>query len=109
MSLINNFLISIFSKEVGKDEYGNKYYESKKQDYLGRPKRQVIYEGKAEASKIPPMWHAWLHYMINELPNNSNKYSWQQNYLPNLSGSKLALKASTNNPIKQKYTKWKPY
>lgn len=106
MSLINNFFISIFSKEVGKDEYGNRYYESKKQDYLGRTKRQVIFNGKVEASKIPPMWHAWLHYMVNELPNN-NKFAWQQNYLPNLSETKLATKIIDNNLIKQKYTRWK--
>ena len=36
-----------FGKFVGKDEFGNKYYQSK------NGKRWVIYSGEIDASKIP--------------------------------------------------------
>ncbi|WP_341763593.1 NADH-ubiquinone oxidoreductase subunit NDUFA12 family protein [Candidatus Tisiphia endosymbiont of Beris chalybata] len=108
MSFINNLFIYIFSKEVGKDKFGNKYYVSRKQDYLGRFKRQVIYNGKVEATKVPPLWHGWLHYMIDELPNNNNPFSWQLEYTPNISGTKLANVLTEKHEVKGKYNKWKP-
>lgn len=108
MSLINNFFILTFSKKVGKDQYGNRYYESKKHDYLGRARRQVIYKGKVDASKVPPMWHAWLHYMVSELPNEDNKFPWQQDYFHNVSSTNYSTKAVDTNISKQKYNRWKP-
>ena len=39
---------------VGKDEFGNRYYEQKKGvGPLGRPRRWVTYTDFAEASKVP--------------------------------------------------------
>ena len=52
-----------FGKLVGSDEYGNKYYESKK----GR--RWVIYNGEVEASKIPNEWYSWIHFTKNKIEN----------------------------------------
>ena len=56
---------TFFGKFVGKDEYGNKYYESKK----GR--RWVIYNGEVEASKIPNEWYSWIHFTKNKIENLS--------------------------------------
>ena len=48
---------------VGTDEFGNRYYVQKKGvGPLGVPRRWVIYTDLAEASKVPPGWHGWLHY-----------------------------------------------
>ena len=44
-------------KLVGKDEFGNKYYENKKKN-----KRWVIYQGEIDASKISNEWYLWIHF-----------------------------------------------
>ena len=54
----------LFGKFVGKDSFGNKYYESK------NGKRWVIYSDEIDASKIPPEWYSWIHYTQNNLQNN---------------------------------------
>lgn len=108
MSLINNFFITRRSTKVGEDNFHNKYYLGKSADYLGRFKRYVIYKGLNEPSKVPPMWHAWLHYMVDEIPNEVKNFSWQQPHIPNLTGTKL----STSHIEKEKklslYNKWQP-
>ncbi|WP_375327152.1 NADH-ubiquinone oxidoreductase subunit NDUFA12 family protein [Candidatus Tisiphia endosymbiont of Nemotelus uliginosus] len=100
--------IYIFSKEIGKDQFGNRYYESSKQDYLGRFRRQVIYKGTVEATKVPPIWHAWLHYMIDEIPQNNSHLPWQLAYSPNISGTKSVNVSPEKTEDKIKYNKWKP-
>ena len=52
-----------FGKLVGKDEFGNKYYQSKK------GKRWVIYNDEADASKIPSEWYSWIHFTRNKIEN----------------------------------------
>ena len=51
---------------VGKDEFGNKYYRGKGRKLNGRERRWVVYKGNVEASKVPPEWHAWLHFTVDE-------------------------------------------
>ena len=88
MDIISRILIRFSSDLVGEDQYGNKYYEKKKID-----KRFVIFNGKVEASKIPPMWHAWLHKITNKPPLRRKKiYNWQKDHLPNLTGTAFAVK-----------------
>lgn len=89
---------AIFGKYVGQDPFGNKYYCSSKKlgKYVGRynkERRWVIYKGKAEASKIPPYWHGWIHYNTDEIPTEKDmkkKYKWQKQPLPNLTGTNYA-------------------
>ena len=93
-----------FGKLVGKDELGNKYYESKS----GR--RWVIYNGEVEASKIPNEWYSWMHYINNKIENDHNlkKYEWQKEHLPNQTGSENSYHPKKyNNVIKKKYKSWK--
>jgi NADH:ubiquinone oxidoreductase subunit len=52
-------------RKVGTDLYGNVYYAAKKGD-----KRWVIYNGPNDASRIPPDWYAWIHHMIEGLPDD---------------------------------------
>lgn len=73
---------------VGKDQYGNRYFQERKQPKAGqRRRRWVLYSGKIEASKIPPEWHAWLHYTVDEPIKVDEKKPWMKEHLPNLSGT----------------------
>ena len=108
MSWVDNFFIRVFAKKIGQDKFGNRYFETAKQGYLNRTKRYVIYQGKTEASKVPPMWHAWLHHSIDTLPNEECKLIWQESYTPNLTGTKLARGVSTKHEVQLEYDKWQP-
>src|SRR5882757_11273471 len=49
-----------FGERVGQDEQGNTYYRTKGgmiDPTLGFQRRWVVYNGYAEASKVPPSWH----------------------------------------------------
>lgn len=76
---------------IGKDELGNSYYEAKdaKDSYDGRKRRYVVYNGYAEASKVSPDWHGWLHHTF-ELPPTVEplkRQSWERDHIPNLTGT----------------------
>ena len=93
-----------FGKFVGKDEYGNKYYKSKKNE------RWVIYSQDIEATKITSDWFLWIHHTTDDIPTEKkSKYSWQKKHKENLSGTKKAYKP---NKISKKinyknYETWK--
>ena len=110
MSVLDKFWIKLFCTKIGHDEFNNQYYIGKSKNYLGINKRYVIYNGLEDGSKIPQMWHSWLHYLSKEIPSvlTSTKYQWQQKHLPNLSGTKAAHRPDLSNYIKIKtYTSWK--
>ena len=69
---------------VGEDAEGNIYYQAKKG---GR--RWVIYNGPAEASRVPAEWHGWLHHTVDVTPTEeaATVRSWQKPRLPNLTGT----------------------
>ena len=98
----------ILGKFVGEDEFGNKYYTTSKGE-----KRWVIYKSRVEASKIPPDWHSWIHFLRKNRPTiNSPKLSWQKQYQENLTGTEKAYKpeGSLLNDTKKdtkKYETWK--
>lgn len=76
-------------KKVGEDDYGNTYYQSSdKVGYEGRPRRWVVYEGYADASRVPPEWHGWLHHSYDDLPEDLPKaHDWELPHHPNLTGT----------------------
>jgi NADH:ubiquinone oxidoreductase subunit len=103
---------------VGEDELGNRYYRSKKPTGPnGRERRMVIYNGYADASKIPPGWHGWMHYR-SDVPPSEETYvtrSWEQAHIPNLTGSALAyrpegslLRAGERPRVTGDYDAWSP-
>jgi NADH:ubiquinone oxidoreductase subunit len=50
----------LYGEFVGDDEEGNRYFRTKggKIDpTLGFERRWVVYNGLAEASRVPPSWH----------------------------------------------------
>ena len=75
-------------KLVGVDEFGNKYYQDRKLTGNNMRKRWVAYNGVAEASRVPPSWHGWLHYTTDEV--RSEEYKWQKKHTPNLTGTPFA-------------------
>lgn len=81
---------------VGQDELGNRYYEAKdtSDSYDGRKRRWVIFNGYAEASKVTPEWHGWLHHTFDEPPSAESlpRKAWEKVHQPNLSGTIYAYK-----------------
>jgi NADH:ubiquinone oxidoreductase subunit len=82
---------------VGKDEFGNRYFRERRVKPGRRDRRWVLYRGEAEASKVPPLWHAWLHRTIDNTPadetpaaSHVHSPSWQKEYEPNMTGSSRA-------------------
>ena len=98
-------LQTIFSgKFVGKDEFGNKYYENKKKN-----KRCVIYNGEIEATKIPVEWYSWIHSIKNKIEETHElkKYNWQKKHLSNQTGTDKAYTPQKNqDATKKKYKSW---
>ena len=86
---ITHVLTWLRGEQVGKDSEGNVYYQERRIPKVGRRRRLVIYNGGDEASRIPPEWHAWLHYTVDYTPdpNKVTVKPWQQDHLPNLTGT----------------------
>ena len=82
--------------EVGRDSFGNRYYRDKTGILRNRrEKRWVVYEGEAEATKVPPAWHAWLHHLIAEPPPPEGlapAKPWHKPHLPNQTGTPNAYR-----------------
>ncbi|MDX2233386.1 MAG: NADH:ubiquinone oxidoreductase subunit NDUFA12 [Hyphomonadaceae bacterium] len=74
---------------VGQDEQNNRYYEERKPSLDGRKRRWVVYEGLAEASKVPPDWHGWLHHTYEAPPTTEPlpRKAWERPHIPNLTGT----------------------
>jgi NADH:ubiquinone oxidoreductase subunit len=113
------FTINRLGRLVGEDEFGNRYYEARdnKESYDSRKRRWVIFKGYAEASKVPPDWHGWLHYTFDEPPTVAplRRRAWEKDYLPNLTGTVEAWRPSGSlartgerPPATGDYQAWRP-
>ncbi|EPX86482.1 NADH:ubiquinone oxidoreductase 17.2 kD subunit [Rubellimicrobium thermophilum DSM 16684] len=96
--------------KVGEDEFGNIYYRSRD----GR-RRWVIYNGEAEASRVPPDWFGWLHRNYDEAPSEKplRRKPWEKPHLPNLTGTDLAYAPPGSlrrpDPVERRdYEAWMP-
>ena len=103
---LGTFLKTLFyGTLVGKDEFGNKYYKSKKNE------RWVIYFNNVEATKITSDWYLWIHHTVDKIPNEKDKkkYLWQKEHLENQTGSENSYKPTKikKNDIQKKYASWK--
>ena len=72
---------------VGSDPDGNRYYEMKRIRPGIRTRRWVLYKGEAEASAVPPEWHAWLHHTTDVPIPMSSRKPWQLPHQQNLTGT----------------------
>jgi NADH:ubiquinone oxidoreductase subunit len=52
---INEFLTKLFFNPVGTDQFGNRYFTSKRKDSFNRYTRRVLYKGIIEPSKVFPL------------------------------------------------------
>jgi len=97
MSPAHISVFTLFSggKYVGKDPFGNKYYEAAPRKGYKLKRRWVVYKKQPEASYVPPEWHGWLHHQTDVVPSDEGamfRQSWQKPHKPNLTGTKDAYR-----------------
>jgi len=97
LSPVHMKAVRLFSrtKFAGIDSFGNKYYTAKPLKGYKRERRWVMYHGAAEASKIPPEWHGWMHHQTDSVPSSDSKgfrRKWQKSHTPNLTGTHEAYR-----------------
>jgi NADH:ubiquinone oxidoreductase subunit len=103
---------------VGEDKDGNRYYQERAIAKGRKQKRRwVIYLEDADASRVPPDWHGWLHYTFEEPPTLApfKLKSWEKDHVPNLTGTPEAYRPSGSlyeggerKPASGDYEAWKP-
>lgn len=83
------------ARRIGEDEFGNRYYEDRRISLEGRRRRYVVYNGYADASRVPSDWHGWLHHTFDDPPGVSAedgalvmpRRPWEKTHTPNLTGT----------------------
>ncbi|MEH7829250.1 NADH:ubiquinone oxidoreductase subunit NDUFA12 [Gemmobacter denitrificans] len=73
--------------KVGEDDQGNIFYQT-----ADAKRRWVIFNGEAEASRVSPDWHGWLHFTWDEPPTKAplKHKAWEQPHQENLTGTMAA-------------------
>ncbi len=96
--------------KVGEDNQGNVFYRN-----ADDSRRWVIFNGEAEASRIDPDWHGWLHRTWDEPPTDKplEHKSWEKPHQENLTGSALAYAPAGSirrpDPVaRSDYEAWSP-
>ena len=97
-------------EKVGEDEVGNIYYQTS-----DRKRRWVIFNGEAEASRVSPDWHGWLHHTWDEPPTKAPiaRKIWEKPHQPNLTGTAMAYAPQgslrqAEPKERQDYEAWSP-
>lgn len=96
--------------KVGEDNEGNVFYRN-----ADDSKRWVIFNGEAEASRVDPDWHGWLHRTWDEPPTDKPlpHKSWEKPHQENLTGTAMAYTPAGSlrrpDPVERKdYEAWSP-
>jgi NADH:ubiquinone oxidoreductase subunit len=96
--------------KVGEDAEGNVFYRTKDDS-----RRWVIYNGEAEASRVSPEWHGWLHRTWDTPPTEAPlpHKPWEKPHLENLTGTPGAYVPPGSilrpNPAPRRdYEAWQP-
>lgn len=96
--------------KVGEDEQGNAFYQTR-----DGKRRWVMFNGEAEASRVSPDWHGWLHHTFKEPPTDRPlpRKTWEKPHLENLTGTPLAYAPAgsirRDKPIERSdYEAWSP-
>ncbi len=73
--------------KVGEDAQGNRYFETR-----DGKRRWVLFNGEAEASRVSPEWHGWLHHTWDKPPTEAPlpKKVWEKPHIENLTGTPAA-------------------
>jgi NADH:ubiquinone oxidoreductase subunit len=97
-------------KRVGADAEGNVFYQN-----VDGSRRWVIYNGEAEASRVSPEWHGWLHHTYQDPPTVAPlpRRAWEQPYVPNLTGTPAAYRPpgsilAARPQVRADYEAWVP-
>lgn len=97
-------------ERVGEDAQGNVFYRN-----ADDSRRWVIYNGEAEASRVAPDWHGWLHRTWDEPPTDKplDRKAWEQPHQPNLTGTAMAYAPQGSirkaaPAARQDYEAWTP-
>ena len=96
--------------KVGEDSQGNRFFVNR-----NKTRRWVIYNGEAEASRVDPDWHGWLHGTWDEAPTQKplTHKAWEKPHQENLTGTVAAyapqgsIRRNTPAP-KSDYEAWSP-
>lgn len=96
--------------KVGEDSAGNIFYKT----FDGK-RRWVIFNGEAEASRVDPDWHGWLHHTWDEPPTEKPfvHKDWEKPHQPNLTGTSMAYAPKgalrhAEPKARQDYEAWSP-
>jgi NADH:ubiquinone oxidoreductase subunit len=102
-------------RPIGSDETGNRYFEEKRARTGQRARRWVMYNGEPEATKVPPEWHAWLHYTTDKPIPLSDRKFWQKPHQQNLTGTAESYRppghdyrGGHRSPATGDYESWTP-
>jgi NADH:ubiquinone oxidoreductase subunit len=105
---------------VGSDESGNTYYRSHQgaiDPAIGTDRRWVIYNGEADASRVPPGWRGWMNHTVDTPPSEENYIAreWERPHTSNMTGTPLAwrpqgstLRSGERARATGDYQPWKP-
>lgn len=105
------------AKQVGEDQFGNRYFEGKAEKSGAKTRRWVLYKNGDDASQVPSLWHGWLHYQTDQLPEDLKdfKKDWEEEHVANQTGTKNAylpdghpLKNSKRATATGDYEAWTP-
>ncbi|MFV1877214.1 NADH:ubiquinone oxidoreductase subunit NDUFA12 [Nioella sp.] len=97
-------------QKVGEDDQGNTYFQTR-----DGKRRWVMFNGEAEASRVSPDWHGWLHHTYDESPADrplAHK-SWEKPHQANMTGTMAAYAPSGSlrqaQPAERRdYEAWSP-
>ena len=96
--------------KVGEDSQGNIFYRT-----ADDSKRWVIFNGEAEASRVDPDWHGWLHRTWDDPPSDKPlpHKAWEKPHQENLTGTPLAYAPAGSirrpEPVERSdYEAWSP-
>ena len=97
---------------VGEDDAGNKFYQTPDGKH-----RWVVYNGVAEASRVSPDWHGWLHHTFETPPSQEPlaRKPWETKHVANLTGTDAAyhppgsvLTPAVRPRVTGDYEAWQP-
>lgn len=96
--------------KVGEDTEGNVFYRTR-----DGARRWVIFNGEAEASRISPEWHGWLHRTWDLPPTEAPlpRKAWERPHVENLTGTPAAYappgSLRRETPVERRdYEPWVP-
>lgn len=99
-SVLLRLISPLKGRKVGTDRFGNTYYEARRPlPVYGRARRWVVYAQGKEPTTVPPEWHAWLHYTTPAPLPERKLYPWQQEHLPNLTGTPHAYRPAGHDYV----------